>query len=139
MSGLLEGRVSIVTGAGRGIGASVARLLAAEGAQVVVNDLGVSVDGTGADKSPAQQVVDDIKAAGGEAVVNADDVADFQSGEAIIRQAIDTYGRLDVLVSNAGIMPVSPFDEHCVDDWEAMVDVNVKGALLGAMAAAPAL
>ena len=127
MSGLLEGRVSIVTGAGRGIGASVARLLAAEGAQVVVNDLGVSVDGTGADKSPAQQVVDDIKAAGGEAVVNADDVADFQSGEAIIRQAIDTYGRLDVLVNVAGILRDRMIFNMTEDEWDAVVRVHMKG------------
>ena len=127
MTGLLEGRVSIVTGAGRGIGASVARLLAAEGAQVVVNDLGVSVDGTGADKSPAQQVVDDIKAAGGEAVVNADDVADFQSGEAIIRQAIDTYGRLDVLVNVAGILRDRMIFNMTEDEWDAVVRVHMKG------------
>src|ERR1700727_1963133 len=127
MTGLLEGRVSIVTGAGRGIGASVARLLAAEGAQVVVNDLGVSVDGTGADKSPAQQVVDDIKAAGGEAVVNADDVADFQSGEAIIRQAIDTYGRLDVLVNVAGILRDRMIFNMTEEEWDAVVRVHMKG------------
>jgi NAD(P)-dependent dehydrogenase (short-subunit alcohol dehydrogenase family) len=127
MTGLLEGRVSIVTGAGRGIGASVARLLAAEGAQVVVNDLGVSVDGSGADKSPAQQVVDEIKAAGGEAVVNADDVADFQSGEAIIRQAIDTYGRLDVLVNVAGILRDRMVFNMTEEEWDAVIRVHMKG------------
>ena len=127
MGNKLEGRIAIVTGAGRGIGASVARLFASEGAKVVVADLGVSVDGTGADKSPAQQVVDDIKAAGGEAVVNADDVADFQSGEAIIRQAIDTYGRLDVLVNVAGILRDRMIFNMTEDEWDAVVRVHMKG------------
>ena len=127
MTGLLDGRVAIVTGAGRGIGASVARLLAREGAQVVVNDLGVSVDGSGADKSPAQQVVEDIKQAGGEAVVNADDVADFQSGEAMIRQAIDTYGKLDVLVNVAGILRDRMIFNMTEEEWDAVVRVHMKG------------
>ena len=127
MANLLEGRVAIVTGAGRGIGASVARLLAAEGAQVVVNDLGVAVDGTGADKTPAQQVVEEIKAAGGEAVVNSDDVADFQAAESIIRQAIGTFGKLDVLVNVAGILRDRMVFNMTEEEWDAVVRVHMKG------------
>jgi NAD(P)-dependent dehydrogenase (short-subunit alcohol dehydrogenase family) len=127
MTGLLEGRVAVVTGAGRGIGAGVARLLAKEGAKVVVNDLGVAVDGTGEDKSPAEQVVEDIKQGGGEAVVNSDDVSDFRSGEAMIRQAIDTYGKLDVLVNVAGILRDRMIFNMTEEEWDAVVRVHMKG------------
>jgi NAD(P)-dependent dehydrogenase (short-subunit alcohol dehydrogenase family) len=127
VANLLEGRVAVVTGAGRGIGASVARLLAAEGAKVVVNDLGVSVDGSGADKSHAQQVVDDITAAGGEAVVNSDDIAEFSNGESIVRQAIDTYGKLDVLVNVAGILRDRMVFNMTEEEWDAVVRVHMKG------------
>ncbi|NCY16570.1 MAG: SDR family NAD(P)-dependent oxidoreductase, partial [Actinobacteria bacterium] len=102
MAGLCEGRVCIVTGAGRGIGREHSLMLAAEGAKVVVNDLGGSRDGTGTDRGPAQEVVDEIIAAGGEAVVNTDDISDWAGAERLIAQAIDTYGRLDVLINNAG-------------------------------------
>jgi NAD(P)-dependent dehydrogenase (short-subunit alcohol dehydrogenase family) len=127
MTGLLEGRVAVVTGAGRGIGAGVARLLAKEGAKVVVNDLGVAVDGTGEDKSPAEQVVEEIKQGGGEAVVNSDDVSDFRSGEAMIRQAIDTYGKLDVLVNVAGILRDRMIFNMTEEEWDAVVKVHMKG------------
>jgi len=127
VAGLLDGRVAIVTGAGRGIGASVARLFAAEGAKVVVADLGVSVDGTGEDKSPAEQVAEDIKKAGGEAVVNSDDVSDFRSGEAMIRQAIDTFGKLDVLVNVAGILRDRMIFNMTEEEWDAVVRVHMKG------------
>src|SRR5580658_7804796 len=104
MAGMLDGRVAIVTGAGRGIGAGVARLLAGEGAKVVVNDFGGAVDGTGGDLTPAQEVVEEIKKNGGEAVTNGADVSDFDQAEALVRQAIDTYGQLDVLINVAGIL-----------------------------------
>jgi NAD(P)-dependent dehydrogenase (short-subunit alcohol dehydrogenase family) len=127
MANLLEGRVAIVTGAGRGIGAGVARLFASEGAKVVVNDLGSAVDGSGEDKTPAQQVVEDIKKNGGEAVANADDVADYVAAESIIKQAIDTYGKLDVLVNVAGILRDRMVFNMTEDDWDAVVRVHMKG------------
>src|SRR5262249_53264467 len=104
LSDLCKGRVCIVTGAGRGIGREEALMLAAHGAKVVVNDLGAAADGTGSDKSPAQQVVEEIRAAGGEAVANGDDVSDFESARRMVDQAISSFGRLDVLVNNAGIL-----------------------------------
>src|SRR2546430_7668561 len=102
--GALDGKVAIVTGAGRGIGRGEALLLASEGATVVVNDLGVAREGEGADKTPAQEVVDEIVAAGGEAIASYDDVAMWEGAESVVQQAIDTYGKLDVLVNNAGIL-----------------------------------
>jgi NAD(P)-dependent dehydrogenase (short-subunit alcohol dehydrogenase family) len=107
MSLLCSGRVAIVTGAGRGIGREHALALAAHGAKVVVNDLGTSNDGVGSDETPAQEVVRTIKERGGEAVVNTDNVADFRGAKRMIDQAIDTYGTLDVLVNNAGIINTS--------------------------------
>ncbi|MHC4109271.1 MAG: SDR family NAD(P)-dependent oxidoreductase, partial [Planctomycetota bacterium] len=104
MSRFCEDRVCIVTGAARGIGREYALMLAAHGAKVVVNDLGGARDGTGSDLTPAQQVVDEIKAAGGEAIVNGADVSDFAAAGEMIQQAIGTWGRLDVLISNAGIL-----------------------------------
>ena len=127
MGDLLEGRVAIVTGAGRGIGAGVARLLAREGAQVVVNDLGVALDGTGEDQTPAQQVVEQIRQTGGEATVNADDVADHHAAQAIINQAIETYGRLDVLVNVAGILRDRMVFNMSEEDWDAVIRVHLKG------------
>jgi NAD(P)-dependent dehydrogenase (short-subunit alcohol dehydrogenase family) len=127
MGSRLAGRVAIVTGAGRGIGASVARLLAAEGAQVVVNDLGVAVDGTGEDKTPAQQVVEDITKNGGQASASGADVADFQAAESIVRQAIDTFGKLDVVVNVAGILRDRMVFNMTEDEWDAVVRVHMKG------------
>ncbi len=127
MGDLLEGRVAIVTGAGRGIGAGVARLLAREGAKVVVNDLGVALDGTGEDQTPAQQVVEQIRGTGGEATVNADDVADHHAAQAIVNQAIDTYGRLDVLVNVAGILRDRMVFNMSEEDWDAVIRVHLKG------------
>src|ERR1700747_2100382 len=104
MSRLCEGRVVIVTGAGRGLGREHALMLAAHGAKLVVNDLGAGVDGSGSSQGPAQQVVDEIRAAGGQAVVNGDDIASWEGAENLVRQAIDTFGGLHVLVNNAGIL-----------------------------------
>src|SRR5437660_12574395 len=102
--GLLEGRVAIVTGAGRGIGAGVAKLFAAEGAKVVVNDLGVALDGSQPDSAPAREVVEEIRDAGGEAISSPVDVADHDAAEHLVRQALDAFGKLDVLVNAAGIL-----------------------------------
>src|ERR1700758_4153362 len=103
MEKLCEGRVAIVTGAARGIGREHALMLAAHGAKVIVNDLGGARDGTGASSAPANAVVQEIKAAGGEAAANADDVSSWDGAQRMIQQAVDTFGRLDVLVNNAGI------------------------------------
>src|SRR5207245_6562105 len=104
MARLCEGRVVIVTGAGRGIGREYALMLAAHGAKVLVNDLGGARDGTGGDAGPAQQVVDEIVGAGGEAAANTDDVSSWQGAQSLVSQAIESFGALDVLVNNAGIL-----------------------------------
>jgi len=127
--GALVGKVAIVTGAGRGIGRGEALLLATEGARVVVNDLGGEWDGTGADNRPAQQVVDEIKAAGGEAVANYDNVADWAGAERLVRQAIDTFGTLDVLVNNAGIAILAPAETAPLDDVRLVFEVDVFGVI----------
>ena len=127
MSGLLEGRVAIVTGAGRGIGRAHALELARQGAKVVVNDFGVSLAGEGTGESPAHDVVAEIVAVGGEAVVNGADVADFEQAEAMVRQAIDTYGRLDVLVNNAGFVRDRMLVNTTEDEWDAVIRVHLKG------------
>jgi NAD(P)-dependent dehydrogenase (short-subunit alcohol dehydrogenase family) len=125
--GLLDGKVAIVTGAGRGIGRGEARLLAAHGARVVVNDLGGEWDGSGADRRPAQLVVDEIAAAGGEAVANYDDVADFAAAERMVRTAVDTWGRLDILVNNAGILRDKMIFNMTEEEWDAVIRVHLKG------------
>src|ERR671937_1529941 len=102
--GSLEGKVAVVTGAGRGIGRAESLLLAREGAAVVVNDLGGEWDGTGKDDRPAQQVVDEITAAGGRAVANYEDISTWKGAQALVDQALDEFGTLDVLVNNAGIL-----------------------------------
>ncbi|HEV3226364.1 MAG TPA: SDR family NAD(P)-dependent oxidoreductase, partial [Acidimicrobiales bacterium] len=125
--GLFDGKVAIVTGAGRGIGREEALLLAREGAAVVVNDLGGSAEGAGADATPAQQVVDDIVAAGGRAVANYGSVASFTEAKALIDQAIDEFGGLDVLVNNAGILRDKMSFNMDEDEWDLVVDVHMKG------------
>jgi NAD(P)-dependent dehydrogenase (short-subunit alcohol dehydrogenase family) len=127
VSGLCEGRVCIVTGAGRGIGREHALMLAAEGAKVIVNDLGGSAAGEGADAGPAQQVVDEIVALGGEAVANTDDISDWGGAEALIAQAVDTFGRLDVLINNAGILRDRMLANMSEAEWDAVIKVHLKG------------
>lgn len=123
----LEGRVAVITGAGRGIGREHALLFAREGAKVVVNDLGGANDGSGADAGPAQEVVDEIVAAGGEAVANADDVATWDGAARLVAQAVEGYGRLDVVVNNAGILRDAFVAGMTEAAWDAVVAVHLKG------------
>ncbi len=125
--GALDGRVCIVTGAGRGIGREHALYLASQGAKVVVNDLGGNIDGTGADRAPAQQVVDEIKEMGGEAVANVDSVSDWKGAERLIQTAIDTFGTLHVLVNNAGILRDRVIVNMTEEEWDAVINVHLKG------------
>ncbi len=125
--GTLDGRIAVITGAGRGIGREHALLFSREGARVVINDLGGANDGSGADAGPAQEVVDEILAAGGEAVANTDDISTWRGASGLIDQAVKEFGGLDVVVNNAGILRdafVASLDE---DDWDAVVDVHLKG------------
>jgi len=123
----LKGRVAVITGAGRGIGREHALLFAAEGAKVVVNDLGGNPDGTGEDASPAQQVVDEIVAAGGQAVANHDDCTSWDGAKRMIDQAVEAFGDLHVLVNNAGILRDRMLVNMTEDDWDSVVQVHLKG------------
>lgn len=123
----LDGRVAIVTGAGRGIGRSVALLLASRGASVVVNDLGVALDGSGADDSPAQQVVNEIKENGGKAVANGADISDHAAAEDLVKGAIEEFGRLDVLVNVAGILRDRMIFNMTEKEWDDVIRVHLKG------------
>lgn len=134
--GSLNNSVAIVTGAGRGIGREHALLLAAEGAKVVVNDLGGGQDGTGAASTPAEEVAAEIRANGGEAVANGDDVADAAGAQRIIDTAIDSFGRLDVVINNAGILRDRVLVNIDDDDWDLVVRVNLRGTFLVTRAAA---
>ncbi|MBE7518122.1 MAG: SDR family NAD(P)-dependent oxidoreductase [Thermoflexaceae bacterium] len=127
MAQRLNGRVAIVTGAGRGIGRAEALLFASEGARVVVNDPGVNPDGTGHDDGPAAKVVAEIKAAGGEAVANFDTVATMEGGENIVKTALDSFGRLDILVNNAGILRDRMVFNMTEEEWDAVIAVHLKG------------
>jgi NAD(P)-dependent dehydrogenase (short-subunit alcohol dehydrogenase family) len=125
--GSLDGRVAIITGAGRGIGREHALFFAREGARVVVNDLGGANDGTGTDTTPAQNVVDEIKAIGEEAIVNRDNVAEWQGAQRLINSAIETFGDLDILVNNAGILRDRVVVNMTEEEWDAVITVHLKG------------
>ena len=125
--GALDGRVAIITGAGRGIGREHALLFAAEGAKVVVNDVGGANDGTGADSTPAQQVCNEVIAMGGQAVANYDSVSDWEGAQRMVNQAVETFGDLDILVNNAGILRDRVLVNMTETEWDAVVDVHMKG------------
>jgi 3-oxoacyl-[acyl-carrier protein] reductase len=125
--GVLDGRVAIVTGAARGIGRGEALELASHGAKVLVNDLGGEWDGTGADSRPAQQVVDEIVAAGGEAAANYDDVADWSASKKMVDEAIERWGTLDILVNNAGILRDRTIKKMTLDEWNGVIETNLNG------------
>jgi NAD(P)-dependent dehydrogenase (short-subunit alcohol dehydrogenase family) len=125
--GILEGKVAIVTGAGRGIGRGHARLLAEHGARVVVNDLGTAMEGGGRDTGPSQAVVDEILAAGGTAVANGDDVATFDGARALVARAVDEWGRLDILVNNAGIIRDAMSFKMDEETFDSVINVHLKG------------
>ena len=127
MADRLKDRIAVVTGAGRGIGRGVAIALAVEGAKVVVNDLGGAVDGSGGEQTPADAVVAEIKAAGGEAVANYDSVATAEGGNSIVQTAVDTYGRIDILVNNAGILRDRMVFNMTSQEWDDVIKVHLYG------------
>jgi NAD(P)-dependent dehydrogenase (short-subunit alcohol dehydrogenase family) len=127
MSKLCEGRIAIVTGAGRGIGREHALSLAAHGAKVVVNDLGGNVDGSGGDLTPAEQVVDEIKGMGGEAVANGDSVSSWEGAQRLINTAIETFGDLHAVINNAGILRDRMLTNMTEEEWDAVINVHLKG------------
>jgi NAD(P)-dependent dehydrogenase (short-subunit alcohol dehydrogenase family) len=133
---MLEGKVVLVTGAGNGIGAEIAKLAARKGAKVVVNDLGSSQSGVGADSSPAQKVADEIRAAGGQAVPSFHSIAAWDSAHAIVDDAVKAYGRLDVVVNNAGILRDVIFHKMTQNDWQSVIDVTLSGYFYVSRAAA---
>ncbi len=134
--GSLTGKVGIVTGAGRGIGAAIAHLLAAEGAAVLVNDVGVTIDGKADGDRPADEVVAAIRAAGGQAAANFDSVADWNGAFAMVAQAVAAFGRLDFVVNNAGIVRDVMFHKMSESDWDAVINVHLKGTFCVCRAAA---
>ncbi len=128
MTGMVAGKVAIVTGAGRGIGRAIAMLMAQEGASVLVNDVGANVDGSGSDVGPAQAVVEEIKQAGGQAIANTLSVTEPQSAEAMVKAAIDAFGRIDILVNNAGILRDRIFHRMSWSDWHDVINVHLNGS-----------
>src|SRR6266511_5338288 len=137
--GLLDGRVAVVTGSGRGIGREFALCMAREGASVVINDVGVSLDGRGTDEDPAAQVCKEIEALGGEAVPNYDSVSDFEAAANIVATATDAFGQLDILVNNAGIVRDRSLLKMTEDDFDAVLAVHLKGSFNCARHAAPVM
>lgn len=128
VEGMLEGKVAVVTGGGNGIGREICKLMGAQGAKVVVNDLGTTVDGQGTSRSAADEVVDLIKAAGGEAAPNYDSVATPEGGQNIIQTAVDTFGKIDILVHVAGILRDRMIFNMSVEEWDAVINVHLRGA-----------
>lgn len=124
---ICEGRVAIVTGGGRGLGRAHALMLARHGAKVVVNDLGSAANGLGNDVTPAQDVVNEIRALGGEAIIDTSDVADWNAASGMVQNAVETFGRLDILINNAGILRDSMLVNTTEADWDAVIRVNLKG------------
>ncbi|MES2511380.1 MAG: SDR family NAD(P)-dependent oxidoreductase [Pseudomonadota bacterium] len=137
MQALLEGKVIVVTGAGAGVGKGIAMEAARQGAKVIVNDLGVAIDGSGASSGPAQQTVDEIRAFGGTAAANTESVAEWKSAQSIISQALDLYGRIDGVVNNAGNLRDVIFHKMPEDDFDAVIQVHLKGSFNMSRAAAP--
>ena len=127
MAKLCEGRVAVVTGAGRGIGREHALSLASQGAKVVVNDLGGNVDGSGGDVSPAQQVVDEIKGMGGDAVANGDDISSWEGAQRLINTAVESFGDVNIIVNNAGILRDRMLTNMTEEEWDAVIKVHLKG------------
>ena len=134
---MLQDKVAVVTGAGRGIGRDIALMMAAQGAKVVVNDIGASVGGEGNDASHGQQVVNEIKAAGGQAVLSTDSVSTWPTANRIIECAADTFGRIDIVVNNAGILRDRLFFNMSPEEWSAVIDVHLNGSFFTSRAAAP--
>jgi NAD(P)-dependent dehydrogenase (short-subunit alcohol dehydrogenase family) len=134
---MLSGKVAVVTGAGNGIGAEIAKLMAKYGAKVVVNDAGVSASGEGRDPAVARAVVEQIESAGGQAVASVRNVADWDDAHGIIKDAIDAFGRMDVVVNNAGILRDGLFHKMSREDFDSVVDVNLRGVFYVSRAAAP--
>lgn len=137
MSKMMEGKVVVVTGSGRGIGRDMALMMAAEGAAVVVNDLGVSVDGSDSAETPAAEVVREIESAGGRAVASYESVSDWVAAGRIIQCAMDTFGRIDAVVNNAGILRDRFFFNMSLDEWRSVIDVHLNGSFYVSRAAAP--
>src|SRR5262247_3430916 len=134
---MLKGKVAVVTGAARGVGREIALLMARQGARVVVNDYGGSEVGTGADRKPADEVVDEIRRGGGEAVPNYESVASMAGGQSIIKTAVDSFGRVDIVVNNAGILRDRMIFNMSEEEWDAVIDTHLKGTFAVTRAAAP--
>ena len=137
MTRMVEGKVALVTGAGRGVGAEIAKMLGAHGAKVIVNDPGGSAAGDGEDRIPALETVAAIRDTGGEAEANFDSVVDFTAAQGMVEQAVDRFGRIDIVVNNAGILRDSIFHKMTEDDWDAVIGVHLKGSFNTSRAAAP--
>ncbi len=137
MGNMMQGKAVIVTGAGRGIGREIALLLAAEGAKLVVNDIGASLAGEGRDASPGEETAALIRERGGEAVVNADSVSGWESAQRIVQASLDAFGRLDAVVNNAGILRDAIFHKMDEESWDAVIEVHLKGSFNVSRAAAP--